>query len=66
MQLREEFDSGKEVELTEEHNPHDVGALLKEFFRDLPEPLLTRDLYLPFVASRSKCTAPTTASWLGV
>lgn len=51
-QLREEFDSGKEVQLTEEHNPHDVGALLKEFFRDLPEPLLSRDLYLPFVTTR--------------
>ncbi|KAL8576342.1 hypothetical protein ACOMHN_048909 [Nucella lapillus] len=51
-QLREEFDSGKGVSLTEDHNPHDVGALLKEFFRDLPEPLLTRDLYLPFVATR--------------
>nr|KAG5707766.1 hypothetical protein BaRGS_015926 [Batillaria attramentaria] len=51
-QLRDEFDSGKEVQLTDEHNPHDVGALLKEFFRDLPEPLLTRDLYLPFVATR--------------
>ncbi|XP_025086406.1 LOW QUALITY PROTEIN: rho GTPase-activating protein 36-like [Pomacea canaliculata] len=51
-QLREEFDSGQDVQLTEEHNPHDIGALLKEFFRDLPEPLLTRDLYLPFVATR--------------
>lgn len=51
-QLREEFDSGREVQLNEEHNPHDVGALLKEFFRDLPEPLLTRDLYQAFVATR--------------
>ncbi|XP_076467624.1 uncharacterized protein LOC143298629 [Babylonia areolata] len=51
-QLREEFDSGKEVELGAEHKAHDVGALLKEFFRDLPEPLLTRDLYLPFVTTR--------------
>ncbi|GAB1605110.1 rho GTPase-activating protein 6-like [Argonauta hians] len=51
-QLREEFDSGKDVILDETQNPHDVGALLKEFFRDLPEPLLTRDLYSPFVATR--------------
>ncbi|KAK7097111.1 rho GTPase-activating protein 6-like [Littorina saxatilis] len=51
-QLREEFDSGKDVVLTDDHNPHDVGALLKEFFRDLPEPLLTRDLYPAFVATR--------------
>ena len=53
-QLRDEFDSGKDVKLNEEHNPHDVAALLKEFFRDLPEPLLTRDLYSPFVATRSE------------
>ncbi|XP_029646498.1 rho GTPase-activating protein 6-like [Octopus sinensis] len=51
-QLRDEFDSGKDVILDESQNPHDVGALLKEFFRDLPEPLLTRDLYSPFVATR--------------
>ncbi|XP_064636778.1 rho GTPase-activating protein 6-like isoform X2 [Lineus longissimus] len=51
-QLREEFDTGKEVKLNEEHNPHDVGALLKEFYRDLPEPLLTRELYSAFIATR--------------
>nr|KAI8757403.1 rho GTPase-activating protein 6-like [Biomphalaria glabrata] len=48
-QLREEFDSGKEVVLTDEYHPHDVAALLKEYFRDLPDPLLTRELYLPFL-----------------
>ncbi|BFZ24242.1 hypothetical protein BsWGS_27281 [Bradybaena similaris] len=48
-QLREEFDCGKIVNLTDEHNPHDVGALLKEYFRDLPEPLMTNELYLPFL-----------------
>ncbi|GFS27721.1 rho GTPase-activating protein 6 [Elysia marginata] len=51
-QLREEFDSGHEVQLTEDHNPHDVGALLKEYYRDLPEPLLTRDLYVPFLCAK--------------
>ncbi|CAL1546217.1 unnamed protein product [Lymnaea stagnalis] len=51
-QLREEFDSGQEVNLTDEYNPHDVGALLKEYFRDLPEPLLTRELYLPFLFAK--------------
>jgi len=53
-QLREEFDTGREVLLTEEHNPHDVAALLKEFFRDLPDPLLTKDLYSAFVATCSQ------------
>lgn len=36
-QLRDEFDSGKDVKLDESHNCHDIGALLKEYFRDLPE-----------------------------
>lgn len=48
------FDSGQDVELTDDMNPHDVACLLKEFFRSLPEPLLTRDLYHPFLATRSK------------
>ena len=55
-QLRDEFDSGKDVKLNDTHNPHEVGALLKEYFRDLPEPLLTRDLYSPLVATRGRYT----------
>lgn len=55
-QLREEFDTGRDVVLTADHNPHDVAALLKEFFRDLPDPLLTKDLYSAFVATCSKLT----------
>ncbi|VDI17995.1 Rho GTPase-activating protein 6 [Mytilus galloprovincialis] len=51
-QIRDEFDSGKDVHLDDSHSPHDVGALLKVYFRDLPDPLLTRDLYTPFVATR--------------
>lgn len=54
LQLRDEFDSGKDVRLDESYNCHDIGALLKEYFRDLPEALLTRDLYSAFVATRSK------------
>lgn len=48
-QLREEFDQGWEVQMDEENGVHDVAALLKEFFRDLPDPLLTRDLYTAFL-----------------
>ncbi|KAM3935477.1 rho GTPase-activating protein 6 isoform 2-T2 [Leptodactylus fuscus] len=48
-QLREEFDRGIDVVLEEEHSVHDVSALLKEFLRDMPDPLLTRELYTPFI-----------------
>ncbi|XP_034027394.1 rho GTPase-activating protein 6-like [Thalassophryne amazonica] len=48
-QLREEFDKGLEVHLDEDHSVHDVGALLKEFLRDMPDPLLTRELYTAFI-----------------
>ncbi|KAG8587114.1 hypothetical protein GDO81_005576 [Engystomops pustulosus] len=48
-QLREEFDRGVDVVLEEEHSVHDVAALLKEFLRDMPDPLLTRELYTPFI-----------------
>uniref|UniRef100_A0A668A334 Rho GTPase activating protein 6 n=1 Tax=Myripristis murdjan TaxID=586833 RepID=A0A668A334_9TELE len=50
-QLREEFDRGVDVQLDEEHSVHDVAALLKEFLRDMPDPLLTKELYTPFINS---------------
>ncbi|KAL2102302.1 hypothetical protein ACEWY4_001470 [Coilia grayii] len=48
-QLREEFDRGVEEQLEEEHSVHDVAALLKEFLRDMPDPLLTKELYTAFI-----------------
>lgn len=43
--------------MDEENGVHDVAALLKEFFRDLPDPLLTRDLYTAFLnTTRNKHT----------
>ncbi|XP_023821516.1 rho GTPase-activating protein 6 isoform X3 [Oryzias latipes] len=48
-QLREEFDRGIDVQLDEEHSIHDVAALLKEFLRDMPDPLLTKELYTPLI-----------------
>ncbi|XP_061665025.1 rho GTPase-activating protein 36 isoform X2 [Syngnathoides biaculeatus] len=48
-QLREDFDAGEDVRLDEEHSVHDVAALLKEFLRDMPDPLLTRELYPAFL-----------------
>ena len=43
------------MELTDDVNPHDVACLLKEFFRSLPEPLMTVELFAPFLATRSEC-----------
>uniref|UniRef100_A0A8C1GDK3 Rho GTPase activating protein 36 n=1 Tax=Cyprinus carpio TaxID=7962 RepID=A0A8C1GDK3_CYPCA len=48
-QLREDFDMGIDVVLDEEHSVHDVAALLKEFLRDMPDPLLPRELYRAFL-----------------
>ncbi|KAF5277857.1 hypothetical protein FQA39_LY06009 [Lamprigera yunnana] len=51
-QLREDFDSGKESTLGSDQCPHDVATLMKEFLRDLPDPLLCRDLYHAFVKTQ--------------
>ncbi|XP_028292717.1 rho GTPase-activating protein 6 isoform X2 [Gouania willdenowi] len=49
-QLREDFDQGLDVLVDDdEHSIHDVAALLKEFLRDMPDPLLTRELYTAFI-----------------
>ncbi|XP_035004711.2 rho GTPase-activating protein 36 isoform X2 [Hippoglossus stenolepis] len=48
-QLREDFDVGVDLQLDEEHSVHDVAALLKEFLRDMPDPLLPRELYPAFL-----------------
>ncbi|XP_048050824.1 rho GTPase-activating protein 6 isoform X2 [Megalobrama amblycephala] len=52
-QLREAFDQGAEVVLDQRHSVHDVAALLKEFLRDMPDPLLTRELYSAFISCAS-------------
>nr|XP_023030113.1 uncharacterized protein LOC111518025 [Leptinotarsa decemlineata] len=51
-QLREDFDCGKETVLEDDQCPHDVATLLKEYLRDLPDPLLCRDLYQAFVQTQ--------------
>ncbi|XP_034713013.1 rho GTPase-activating protein 36 isoform X2 [Etheostoma cragini] len=48
-QLLEDFDRGVDVQLDEEQCVHDVAALLKEFLRELPDPLLSRELYPAFL-----------------
>ncbi|NXT24854.1 RHG06 protein, partial [Syrrhaptes paradoxus] len=53
QQLREEFDRGLDVFLDEHQSVHDVAALLKEFLRDMPEPLIPRELYAAFLRTAS-------------
>lgn len=47
---------GVDVQLDEEHSVHDVAALLKEFLRDMPDPLLPRELYPAFLHANRKPT----------
>jgi hypothetical protein len=42
--------TGKKIDLTGE-DIHNVAGLLKLFFRELPEPLLTFELYESFIAA---------------
>ncbi|XP_051486600.1 rho GTPase-activating protein 36 [Apus apus] len=53
QQLREEFDQGLDVFLDEHQSVHDVAALLKEFLRDMPDPLIPRELYTAFLSTAS-------------
>lgn len=58
LQLREEFDRGIDIQLDEEHSIHDVAALLKEFLRDMPDPLLTKELYTAFINTTCRLYVP--------
>nr|NP_001033802.2 Rho GTPase activating protein at 102A, isoform C [Drosophila melanogaster]ABC65828.2 Rho GTPase activating protein at 102A, isoform C [Drosophila melanogaster] len=51
-QLREEFDKDIYFGISVDTCPHDVATLLKEFLRDLPEPLLCNTLYLTFLKTQ--------------
>jgi hypothetical protein len=48
-QYRAALDGGQEIEFDTVTDPHVVTGLLKMWFRELPEPILTWDLYEPFV-----------------
>lgn len=51
-QLREDWERNQGAALDDAVYPHDVAALLKEFLRDLPDPLLCRDLYHAFIQTQ--------------
>jgi len=53
-ELKTRFDKGEKVDFFKENlDPHTVAGLLKLYFRELPEPLLTFDLYDMFLAAVS-------------
>lgn len=53
QQLREGLDCGTLKTFEPDTSPHDVASLLKEYLRDLPEPLLCRSLYPAFLSTQS-------------
>jgi len=47
------YDSGKEVDLNSIEDIHTITGALKAYFRDLPDPLLTFDLYEQLIKAAS-------------
>lgn len=52
--LKAEFNAGVQVDLRSIADPHTVTGLLKLYFRELPEPLMTYDLYESFVTAQQE------------
>ncbi len=52
--LKEAYNKGAHVYL-HEHEPNIVASLLKQYLRDLPEPVLTSELMPKFEQASSKC-----------
>ena len=53
MQLKDQINSTRSLTFDSSTNAHDVAGLIKEFLRELPEPLLTRDLCGLFLTLRT-------------
>uniref|UniRef100_A0A8C6T3J7 GEM interacting protein n=1 Tax=Neogobius melanostomus TaxID=47308 RepID=A0A8C6T3J7_9GOBI len=49
QRLCQAFEEQKELVDLTEPSPHDITSILKHFFKELPEPLLTFDLYNDFI-----------------
>ena len=52
--LKAEFNNGVQVDLKGIADPHTVTGVLKLWFRELPEPLMTYDLYESFVTAQQE------------
>ncbi|CAF0896185.1 unnamed protein product [Adineta ricciae] len=53
-ELKDQINSNRSLTFDATTNAHDIAGLIKEFLRELPEPLLTRDLCAPFLNIRTK------------
>eukprot|EP01117_Protostelium_nocturnum_P009199 TRINITY_DN3294_c0_g2_i1.p1 TRINITY_DN3294_c0_g2~~TRINITY_DN3294_c0_g2_i1.p1 ORF type:complete len:541 (-),score=248.91 TRINITY_DN3294_c0_g2_i1:1364-2986(-) len=49
QKLKKRFDKGKEVNLPQDLDPHTVAGVLKQFFIEPPESILTDELYEAFL-----------------
>ncbi|CAF0725577.1 unnamed protein product [Rotaria sordida] len=53
-ELKDQVNLSRSLTFDLSTNAHDIAGLIKEFLRELPEPLLTRDLCAPFLNIPSK------------
>lgn len=51
---RNEFNCGVLVDLSNEVDPHTIAGVLKLYFREMEEPLLTYDLYDSFISTQNE------------
>ena len=51
--MKDQVNSSRNLTFDSSTNAHDIAGLIKEFLRELPEPLLTRDLSVPFLNVRT-------------
>eukprot|EP00002_Diphylleia_rotans_P035442 TRINITY_DN772_c0_g1_i2.p1 TRINITY_DN772_c0_g1~~TRINITY_DN772_c0_g1_i2.p1 ORF type:complete len:629 (+),score=137.90 TRINITY_DN772_c0_g1_i2:49-1935(+) len=51
--IKNDVDRGRSLDVDEIGDPHVVAGLLKMFLRELPEPLITFELYQTFISARA-------------
>jgi len=54
-EYKRKYDAGEEVSFDTEQDCHNVSGLLKLYFRQMPEPVLTHAMFFNFVMS--ECTS---------
>lgn len=49
----------------DDYNIHVIGSVFKQWLRDLPNPLLTFELYGEFIRAMGRCSVPDSCHLLG-